>query len=327
MLSSQCSGLAIHRLPDLRVPPKAILVTGATGFIGQRLVSELLRNRHSVRVLVRPGKKTDKRVPPACEQISVELTDVENLVPVIAESSSVIYCAGSVRGRNPEDFFTANIQGVKAILGALKQVHDSTGEAPPILLLSSLAASQPQLSDYANSKYQGEKILQDASFLDWCILRPPAVYGPGDREMLPLLKWIRRGLLVQPGPLDQRLSLLHVDDLVRAIVCWLSAPKECSGKTYAIDDGMPGGYSWQAIGEAVDNGRFIKLRVPEFLLEVIARTNLLFSSVMGYAPMLTPGKVRELRQSKWLCRNDDFTDATGWKPRLGLGQGVQHLFP
>ena len=279
-----------------------------------------------MRVLVRPGKHPDSRVPQACEQVPVGITDVEQLTHAIAESSAVIYCAGSVRGRDLKDFATANISGVQAILLTLEKLSSHSGKAPPLLLLSSLAASRPELSDYAHSKHDGEQLLRAKPSLPWTILRPPAVYGPGDREMLPLLKMIRRGLLARVGPPDQRLSLLHVDDLASAVVAWLCASQRCQGNTYAIDDGTPGGYSWKAMGEAVSDRRLRTLGVPRSLLGLIARTNLLFSGLMGYQPMLTPGKVRELLQPDWLCDNSEFSDATGWKPTLDLKLGVEQLF-
>jgi len=310
----------------LQASPPSIFITGATGFIGQRLVNTLLEQGHSVRVMVRPEKAPDSRIPDGCEQVPVGLTDVKKLSGIVAESSAVIYCAGSVRGRKPVDFATANIKGVKAMLDALEQVHQSSGKAPPMLLLSSLAASRPTVSDYASSKYEAERLLHGKPLLTWTILRPPAVYGPGDREMLPVLKMIRRGLLAHAGPRDQRLSLLHVDDLANAIVSWLPVAQKCSHNTYAIDDGTPRGYSWEAIGQAVSDGKYRRLAVPRLLLDITARANLLFASVLGYQPMLTPGKVRELIQPDWLCDNSRFTETTGWKPHLDLKQGAQRLF-
>ena len=300
----------------------AVLITGATGFIGQRLVSALLNQGFSVKALVRPGKTPDNRIPQACEQLSAELTDVETLATIVADCSAVVYCAGSVRGRVAGDFSVANILGVKAMLEALEQ----SNTPPPLLLLSSLAASRPALSEYARSKYEGEQLLKGRKALNWTILRPPAVYGPGDQEMLPLLKMIRRGLLAHAGPADQRLSLLHVDDLVNAVVRWLSDPQRCLHGTYSIDDGKPGGYDWRAIGEAVSHKKFRMITVPRFMLEGAARLNMLFSGLFGYAPMLSPGKVRELVQSEWLCNNQDFTDATGWQPELDLRHGARQLF-
>ena len=272
--------------------------------------------------MVRPGKKPDNRIPGACEQVPVGLTDIDKLTGIVAECSAVIYCAGTVRGRNAADFSLANITGVKAMREALERANNSL----PLLLLSSLAASRPELSDYAYSKYSGEQLLQGNSTLPWTILRPPAVYGPGDKEMLPILKMIRRGMLVHAGPPDQRLSLLHVDDLVSAIIAWLSAPQKCLHKIYAIDDGAPHGYDWKTIGEAVNDKKLLTLTIPRFILEGAAKVNLLFSQLLGYAPMLSPGKVRELVQAEWLCDNRPFTEATGWQPKLDLAAGVQQLF-
>ena len=272
--------------------------------------------------MIRPDKAADNRIPQACEQIPVALTDVEKLTGIVAECSAVIYCAGSVRGRNATDFSIANIMGVKAMLEALKRSNSVT----PLLFLSSLAASRPELSDYANSKYEGEQLLRANIDKNWTILRPPAVYGPGDREMLPVLKMIRRGLLAHAGPAHQRLSLLHVDDLVNAVVSWLAVPLKCRHETYAIDDGKPGGYTWKAIGEAVSDKKLRMFKIPHFVLEGTARLNLSFSGLLGYAPMLSPGKVSELVQAEWLCDNRGFTEATGWQPQLDLKRGAQQLF-
>lgn len=306
----------------MQASPAPVFITGATGFIGQRLVSGLLEQGLSVRVMVRPDRKPDDRLPHGCEQVAVNLTDVDKLTGIVADSSAVIYCAGSVRGRSIDDFAVANIHGVKAILQALER----SDKTPPMLLLSSLAASRPEISDYAQSKFEGEQLLHDKPSFCWTILRPPAVYGPGDQEMLPVLKMARRGLLAHVGPANQQLSLLHVDDLVGAIQSWLSAPEKCLHETYAIDDGTPGGYTWTAIGEAVSDRKFQIVTLPGVLLKGVARMNLLLSGVLGYSPMLSPGKVRELIQPEWLCDNKAFTDATGWKPRLDLRQGARLLF-
>ena len=313
--------MAIRSLPDLQASTSTVFVTGATGFIGQRLVSALSEQGIHVLAMVRPGNKPDSRIPKTCQQVAVGLTEVDKLADIVTACSAVIYCAGSVRGRNAADFSGANINGIKALLEAMER----SNSAVPLLLLSSLAASRPELSDYAYSKYAGEQLLRGTA-LNWTVLRPPAVYGPGDREMLPILKMIRRGVLVRTGPADQRLSLLHVDDLVSAMTAWLSAPQNCRHTIYAIDDGTPGGYDWKAMGEAV-NGKNIKvLAVPGFILAGVARLNLLFSGLLGYAPMLSPGKVRELVHAKWLCDNRGFTEATGWQPKLDLRQGARKLF-
>ena len=275
-----------------------------------------------MRAMIRPQMQTDERIPPGCEQVPVGLRDLDKLTGIVTNSDAVIYCAGSVRGRSPADFATANIEGVRIMLDAL----ECSANAPPLLLLSSLAASRPTLSDYAHSKHEAEQLLAGRSSLPWTILRPPAVYGPGDKEMLPILKLVRRGLLAHAGPRDQRLSLLHVDDLASACAAWLLRPQQCLHKTFSIDDGTLGGYDWRAIAEAVCEKEVRMLSLPRVLLDFSARVNLLSSSLLGYAPMLTPGKVRELVQAEWLCDNGTFSRATGWKPRMDLKRGAEQLF-
>ncbi|NOR20213.1 MAG: NAD(P)H-binding protein, partial [Xanthomonadales bacterium] len=91
--------MANHSQPDLQASSQTIFVTGASGFIGRRLVEKLLQQGHHVQAMVRPENGIDARMPKGCEQISVNITDVEKLSGVIAGSSAVLYCAGSVRGR------------------------------------------------------------------------------------------------------------------------------------------------------------------------------------------------------------------------------------
>jgi nucleoside-diphosphate-sugar epimerase len=195
-----------------------------------------------------------------------------------------------------------------------------------VVLISSLAASRPGLSCYAHSKRSGEDLLRQAGDVNWTILRPPALYGPGDREMRGLLLLIRRGLVLRPGPVGQRLALLHVHDLVRAIAACLASPAACRHGCYEIDDGKTGGYQWDEIAMAVAGRPVGQLGVPGWLLRAVAQLNLLFSSVLRYPPMLTPGKVCELQQARWLCDNSALTDATGWRPQVDLAQGAAALF-
>ena len=133
----------------------------------------------------------------------------------------------------------------------------------------------------------------------------------------------RSGLVVRPGPENQRLSLIYADDLASAVLAWLQCWQECTGRTFTIDDGCKGGYDWPAIVHASGSQRFHAVGIPYALLAGIARINLFFSGLMGYAPMLTPGKVRELTQTDWLCDNTAFSQISGWQPRTGLASGIR----
>ncbi len=101
---------------------------------------------------------------------------------------------------------------------------ERTPERPRFLLMSSLAAREPELSHYAASKRRGEDALAAASpTLRWTVLRPPAVYGPGERELRPLFRWIARGVAPLACRRAGRFSLLYVDDLATAVLRWLDA--------------------------------------------------------------------------------------------------------
>jgi len=309
-------------MDDARAQAPLVALTGSTGFIGQQLQRQLLADGFGVRALVRPGSPHVSRLDPSSESVYVRLDDPPGLRKALCDVSAVVYCAGSVRGRTPEDFAAANVDGVRHLAAVLSDLDPS----PPILLVSSLAASRPEISDYAASKALGERALRGHQDLAWTILRPPAVYGPGDKEMKPILAWLRRGFAFVPGPAGQRLSLLHVEDLAAAVVAWLRSGSDCRHQVYAIDDGRPGGYDWSEMADAVGGSRVRQLRVPTGLLGWAARVNVGASKLLGYAPMLTPGKVRELIQPSWVGDNTAFTRATGWTPSIGLADGAERMF-
>ena len=113
----------------------------------------------------------------------------------MAGTSAVINCAGAVRGTTYKDFEPANVAGVRTLCEAI----DKLSARPSLLHLSSLAAAEPKLSDYARSKREGERVLEEFPELNWTVIRPPAVYGPGDKEMRAALGWARRGIVPVAG--------------------------------------------------------------------------------------------------------------------------------
>ena len=207
-----------------------------------------------------------------------------------------------------------------AALGAQSQ-------PPRLLLLSSIAAREPQLSWYSHSKREGEKLLEGLSTPEWIILRPPAVYGPGDKEMLPIFQWMQRGIALVPGSPDARTSLIHVTDLVRAIIACLQS-ENAIGQTLTLCDGQQNGYSWREMADIAGEhwSRSVRLlHIPRWLLDGVAMLNSLMARITRKAPMLTPPKLRELRHEDWVVDNGAITAATGWTPQVGLREGLKQL--
>jgi len=299
-----------------------VLLTGATGFIGQNLLKALHNQGIPVRAVIRPASAHKSTLPEDSDILLAELSDHAALAAAVEKSRAVIYCAGSVRGRSLEDFDAANVSGVRCLVDAM----NTASVKAPLLLISSLAASRPQVSDYANSKFLGEQEVINRADFPWSIFRPPAVYGPGDKEMLPVLKLARKGLIAPAGPPDQRLSLIHVEDLTGAILAWLGSWEKCSTRVFTLDDGHADGYDWQQIANAARGDHYHRLNIPGWLLTGLGHLNLAISRMLGYSPMLTPGKARELTQADWLCNNKDLSTATGWSPRITLKAGIQSLF-
>jgi nucleoside-diphosphate-sugar epimerase len=307
--------------------PSLVALTGATGFIGAALLRHLTGSGWRVRALYRPRAGRAPATSSGVEWLPGDLDDAEALGTLAAGADAVIHCAGTVRGARQADFDRVNAEGA----GRVARAAAGAARTPRFLLMSSLAARMPELSHYAGSKWRGECAVKVASGnMRWTVLRPPAVFGPGDRELRPLFRSIARGFAPVPCGAPRRFSLLHVDDLATAVLRWLAADIGY-GETYELDDGHPGGYDWPTLASvaarALRPGRPVcRVPVPVSLVGLVALANLGAARLLGYAPMLTPGKVREITHPDWLCDSHAFALATGWRPAVGLESGLARAY-
>jgi len=295
--------------------PKLVAVTGATGFIGNVLVQKLAQDGWTVRALTRSHRSSDNK---SIQWIQGDLDDITALHHLVNDVAFVIHCAATVRGRSFQEFAHTNIEGTKNILCAVKKQKQS----PRFLLISSLAARQPELSWYAQSKYLSEiEVIDHSEQMQWMILRPTAVYGPGDKELTPFFRTMHRGLLPVVGELNNRFGLIHVYDLVAAIQVWLASNISING-VFELDDGTPGGYSYQSLAILAQQvwGRPVHcFPIPNLLIQSIALSNLCLARLFHYSPMLTPGKVNELQHSDWVCDNAPLIRVLpAWQPSMRL---------
>ncbi len=301
--------------------PRIIAVTGATGFVGQALCQQLLKQGHPVRALVRSANKAEALRRDGVELIIGDLT-LPSLIKLVTGCDAVIHCAGAVRGACQEDFDSVNVAGLRHLVQALQTSNPDAR----LLCLSSLAAREAGLSFYAGSKARAEQVLlTETQGLQWTAIRPPAIYGPGDKELLPLFQLMAKGLLPVPGSIDSRLSIIHINDLVSAIIAWVQQQSPAQG-IYTVEDGCENGYSWRELGAIVSRltGRRVRLLpLPGFILNAFAWTNRTLARMLGYAPMLTPEKLRELRHPDWVCDSKDFREHFSWQAALQLQQGLE----
>jgi len=299
-----------------------VALTGATGFIGSAIARRLVRQGWRVRALIRSPLRRAHLEETSIQWVPGTLEKIEDLDSLVGDADSVIHCAAALRGVTDADFYPANVEAVSR----LAQIAALKSPAPRFLLISSLAAREPKLSAYAASKRMGEIALSqiDRGFA-WTVLRPPAVYGPGDRALLPLFRLMQRGIAPLLARTDARFSLLYVEDMAEAVIKWLvsESRERC---VFELDDGHPRGYSWCEVAETFERLRgkpSFRFHVPALPMNVAAKLNQIAASVIGYAPMLTPGKVREIRHPDWVCDNSMFCQAANWTPTVGLEEGLR----
>jgi 2-alkyl-3-oxoalkanoate reductase len=292
---------------------RLVAVTGATGFVGPHLATALARHGWKLRLLIRRWTPLPSLPGVEAEIVWGDLSDEASLTALVAGADAVVHAAGLIKARRPAEFDTVNRNGT-ARLSAL---------APnmPFLLLSSLAAREPQLSPYAASKRAAEEVVAGRSG-PWLTVRAPAVYGPGDRETLAYFKAVARGLAPRPKVADARLSLIHVADLAEALALALDQPPPPS--TYEIDDGRDGGYSYRDMADAAGRAlgrRPLSLAVPRAVMAAVARLNVIGQSLGGSVQILTPGKVGEIFHSDWTAHDRRLAAALGFRPRFDLATG------
>lgn len=295
-----------------------IAFTGATGFIGTSLLKELCGLNLKIRALTRRPRTDDANI----QWITGDMHNLESLKRLVQGVHAVIHCAGVVRGHTRDEFVHANVEGTTNLMGLLTELDPH----PHLLFISSLAAREPQLSWYASSKRLAEQqVIQRSGTMPWTIFRPTAVYGPGDRELKPLFRTMQRGILPVIGDPENRISLLYIDDLVAAIKYWITAPNPVRG-TYELADGTAGGYDYYGLAGIAREVWRKPVRVipfPAVIAYLIAGMNLMLAKIFRYAPMLTPGKVRELTHPDWRCDNAAVEQAMpGWHPQVRFREGL-----
>ncbi|MBB5710606.1 NAD-dependent epimerase/dehydratase family protein [Sphingomonas xinjiangensis] len=285
-----------------------IAITGGTGFVGTRLIELALYAGHQVRALTRRAQPARQGVT----WIGGDLETPQALAELCAGADAVIHVAGVVNAPDRAGFAAGNIEGTRNMLDAAKHVGGRR-----FVHVSSLAAREPELSAYGWSKAQGDALVQ-ASGLDWTIVRPPAIYGPGDLEMLELFKLANRGLALLPG--NGRISLIEVSDLGHLLLA-LATTGTCP-HILDPDDGRDGGWTHRefahAIGAATGR-RIVAINLPRPALLAGAWLDQL---ARGKGAKLTPDRVDYFFHPDWVSDPDRRPPSSLWVPRVETFAGL-----
>ena len=283
-----------------------LAITGGTGFVGRRLIALAVEAGHEVRALTRRVQASDQGVGWTVGA----LDDGDALAGLVDGAEAVIHVAGVVNAPDRAGFAAGNIDGTKAMLAAA-----TAADVARFVHVSSLAAREPELSNYGWSKAEAERLVE-ASSLAWTIVRPPAVYGPGDLEMRDVFRAARLGLAFLPPP--GKISAIHVDDLARLLLAVAEGGKPRT--VYEADDG----HHWthaqfgNAIGRAVGQ-RVLPMHLPAPLLRLGAWIDGL---IRGNGAKLTPDRVGYLTHPDWTATPALRPPAALWAPQVALADGL-----
>lgn len=283
-----------------------LALTGGTGFVGGRTLELALERGHHVRALTRTPQPPRDGVT----WVNGALDRPESLDALVAGAEAVVHVAGAVNAPDRTAFAAANIEGTRAIVDAAARAG-----VRRFVHVSSLAAREPGRSLYGWSKAKAERVV--AAFgLDWTIVRPPAVYGPGDLEQLDVFRLAKRGLALLPPP--GRMSAIMVDDLAALLLAL--AERGGPRVVFEPDDGRPMSHAdyARAIGRSMGR-RVLPVALPAPLLWLGARIDRL---LRGGQAKLTPDRARYLAHCDWAADPARRPPPDLWTPRISLEAGM-----
>jgi len=293
-----------------------IALTGGTGFLGGHVIDSLLAAGHQIKALTRQPQTERAGI----HWVEGSLNDVKCLETLCEGAETLINLAGLTKAINRDAFFDINVTATKNAFDAAASCN-----VKHVLHISSLAAREPRLSHYGASKAGTELLLTARKWpFNWTILRPPAIYGPGDKEILKLLKATKLGILPAPGSVKNRFSMIHARDLADAITL-LSAGGNGSS-ILEIDDGKPGGYQLSDVAKALTTPGKSSVKtfsLPFWAIGTIGAVNGMIASAINRPAMLTLSTARYLCHKDWTVREVRRPCLPKWSPQFDLKAGLK----
>lgn len=306
-----------------------LLITGATGFVGRNLVNELA-GHHPLRVICRRSSRVGwLRSMRDVEIVFASLETGKGLDTALVGVKTVVHLAGQTMGRGRSDFFRTNVLGTEQLIAAMRR-HGVQN----LIFISSQAAAGANttcpvmteemparpVSAYGWSKRISE-VKIETSPLNYTILRPPAIYGPYEKEILKYIQLIQRGFCPVTGRGEKRLNLLYVRDLT-ALIRRLIEQGLYRRQIYFVSDGQC--YTWndiiRTIAAILDRRRWLRITVPRSMGLLFGVLN--DALLPEKKRVISRDKIREMSYDGWLCSTERACRELGFKPAYDLTAGM-----
>jgi nucleoside-diphosphate-sugar epimerase len=309
------------------------VVTGGTGFVGSHLVNALVARGDNVRCVVRSPARAAHLTELGVDLLVGSLDDDRTLLAAVDGADVVFHVAGLIKALEPVEYRRVNVDGTRRIASAcLAAVH------PPrrFVLVSSQAAAGPALrsrpareadpprpvSAYGRSKAEAElAAMAVADRIEVAIVRPPTVYGPRDEALEPLFKLASYGLA--PGlPSNPAISLVHVRDLVRALLLAADHPKAVGRTFFAAAPPLDFVEIVDLLGLAFDR-QLRRIPVPAVVLVAAGIGADLLSRATRTPRPFGRQKALEMLHSGWVCSTELAERELGFRAEVPFSDGFR----
>lgn len=317
------------------MPRMEVLVTGASGFVGRHAAEALRTAGHAVRCLVRKQGDADRLEGEGFPVVRGDLSETSRLAEAVRGCGAVVHVAGMIAARSFAEMRETNEAGTARLASAC-----GLAGTPPrrFVYVSSLAARGPSgpgrpageddppapVSRYGWTKLLGERAarraLPPATALT--IVRPPAVFGPGDRGIHLLFRAAARGIRPRLLGRRRRVSLVYGPDLADAVRRAAESPL-AAGRTYHVADPRPLDLdqAFEAIARAVGR-RTHAVRLPEAAVRAGGAAAEEVSRLLGLVPRFSRDKAAEFLAAGWECDPSRAQRELGWAPAHALEEAL-----
>ena len=313
-----------------------ILITGANGFIGKFLVADAIQKGLEVYATVRKNRDVSALEELGANIILIDYNQSNELIELLQKGAFqyIIHNAGLTKSPLADEFMKINkglvVNLVEAIIHSGVKIKKFTfvssfaaygpADFQPDQIVKDTSTPHP-VTNYGKSKLAAEQYLRTQKQIPYIIVRPTAVYGPGERDLFNVFQMVNRHLDIQPALLGQKLTFIYVKDLANLILKATLSPH--ANKAYFATDGNV--YTGSALNGFIKEslGKWtISIKIPIFVMTVLAYLTEKVTGLWDSYPIFNVDKVNEFKAKNWNCDVSNLWPDLGFKADCDLVKGI-----